>query len=347
MKLPLRSVRYIGTFPRHRTEAWTMIGQDGGQSIPVDGGTLFVFSDTLLAALSPHHPHSPVPPAFTDVTRGRGVFLANSAGIAAPASLTEAWANIRYFTGDDGFPREILPPLTRERAQRIRFWPEHGIFLDGKVYLYYLGIQTVDPNTIWGFRTLGTGLARLDPATGHAERVWLEDDWRLWKSSGDNAHFGVQVVRQDDYLYVFGSVGVGIFTGARLARVRVPDITRIDRYEYLASTEPRWSPSLESACDLGFSGSEYSVSFNPHLKRYLMFYVDSLDKALRVRTAEHLWGPYSEPEKITGVPHESTSELVYLGLEHPDFSQDGGRTMFISYCQPRFTSNSLLSIRLR
>lgn len=347
MKDSIQSVRYIGTFPRHRADQWVMVGQDGGQSIPLENGTLFVFSDTLLAALSRQHPHAPVPRPFTDVTRGQGVFLANSAGVSAPAPITEAWANIRYFTGEGGFPREILQPIARERAQRIRFWPVHGALVNGKVLLYYLGIQTVDASTIWGFRTLGTGIATLDPATGVAERVWFGDEWRLWKSFGDDAHFGVQVLRQDGYLYVFGSVRFGIFCTARLARVRPDEATIPGAYEYLASSEPEWSGDPERACDLGLCGGDYSVSFNPHLGQYVMFYVDGIDRMLKVRTAGAPWGPYSEPEKITGVPAEPESELVYLGFEHPDFSQDGGRTMFISYCQPRFTSNSLLRLQLR
>lgn len=348
MKGSIQSVRYIGTFPRHRAEAWVMVGQDGGQSIPLQDGTLFVFSDTLLAARGAlAHPRSPVPRPFTDVTGGQGVFLANSAGVAPPAPLTQAWAGIRYYTGEGGFPREILRPIAREQAQRIRFWPEHGALVDGKVLLYYLGIQTVDASTIWGFRTLGTGVATLDPATGETERVWFGDDWRLWKSPGDDAHFGVQVLRHDGYLYVFGSMRVGIFTLARLARVRPSEATSPGAYEYLTSTAPEWSGDLERACDLGVCANEYSVSFNPHLGRYVMFYVDIFDRMLTARTAEHPWGPYSEPEKITGVPAEPESELVYLGFEHPDFSQDGGRTLFISYCQPRFTSNSLIQVRLR
>jgi hypothetical protein len=349
MKLAIQSLRYIGTFPRRRGEVWMMVGQDGGQSIPTDGGTLFVFSDTLLAALSPQHPRSPVPRAFGQLGGERGVFLANTAGIAPRGrDLLAAWGGIRYYTDANGFPREILPPLQREQAQRIRFWPEHGVWLEGRVVLFYLGIQTVDPTTIWGFRTLGTGLATLDPASGGCERVWFGDDWRLWKPLRDDAHFGVQVLREDDYLYVFGSVRAGLFHRARLARVRPAEVAQPEAYEYLLSPQqPRWGGSLTEACDLGPCSGDYSVSFNEHVRRYLMFYVDSYEKQLMVRAAERLWGPYTMPATIVRLPHEPATELIYLGFEHPDFSLDAGRTVFVSYCQPRFTSNSLLNLRFR
>jgi hypothetical protein len=344
----IRSVRYIGTFPRASGGGWTMVGQDGGQSIPVGGETLFVFSDTLLAARSARHPDAPVPPGFRDVVKGRGVFLANTAGLAPSASLVEAWAGIRYFQGEDDFPREILRPLERERAQRIRFWPEHGVLVDGRVYLYYLGIQMIDPTSIWGFRTLGTGLAVLDPRSGACERLWFgDDDWRLWRSSGDDAHFGVQTLRDGGHLYVFGSVRAGPFTTARLARVPLAAVDRPEAYEHLVSDgpEPAWAPTSDDAADLGICGGDYSVSFNPYLELYLMVYVESYTKALMLRTAPRPWGPYSEPARVVGLPHEPESELAYLGFEHPDFSGDGGRTIYVSYCQPRFANNALVVVR--
>jgi len=347
MNPAIRSVRYMGTFPQHRTEQWVMIGQDGGQSISVDGGTLFVFSDTLLAALSDRFPDSPVLPAYSDVVEGQGVFLANSAGLATGSSLREAWANIEYYKAEDGYPREILRPVLRERAQQIRFWPEHGICVDGRVYLYYLGIRMVDPRSIWGFETLGTGIATLDPATGECDRVWFDDDWRIWGQTGDDTHFAVQVLRDGDYVYAFGSTRTGPFTTARLARAPIGELDRQDSYEYLLSTKPSWGRSLSDAFDLGLCSSDYSVSYNTHLGAYLMVYVDSYDMSLMLRTALHLWGPYSDPKRITGVPREDRTEMVYLGLEHPEFSEENGKNIYISYCQPRFENNSLLTVRFR
>jgi hypothetical protein len=347
MRSAIQSVRYVGTFPRERSERWRMIGQDGGQSIAVGDRVLFVFSDTLLAIQASKLERAPVPRAFAQLAGTHAAFLANCAGMTTGGRISDAWANIRYFMDPDGFPREILRPLGREQAQRIRFWPEHGIFLDGHVWLYYLGIQQHEPASIWGFRTLGTGLARLDPETGSCERLWFGDDWRVWPSVNDDTHFGVQVVQDGEYVYIFGSVRAGLYCTARLARVRCADIGSPEKYEYLTSGEPSWGASLQEALDLGPSGTDFSVSRNDHLGCYTMFYVDSYYKRLMFRSAPELWGPYSEPEVIIGVPHAKGTELVYLGFEHPDFRKDGGRSVFISYCQPRFTSNALVTLRFR
>lgn len=346
-KLPIRSIRYIGTFPRHRTEKWWMVGQDGGQSVTLEEGrTLFVFSDTLLAARASEHPHRPIPRQFAHELGPQGMFLANCAGVARSRDLQQAWAEIRYYSDTAGFPREMIEPIDRERLQKIRFWPEHGIELDGKVYLYYLGIQTTDPTTIWGFQTVGTGLAVVDPDTGDCQRLWWGDDWHLWKNRHDDFHFGVQVLAEEGWLYVFGSVRQGLFSHGRLARVRPGEIAKPRAYEYLASVEPSWSSELGEACDLGLCGADYSVSYNAHLGRYLMFFVDHYEKVLMLRTACRPWGPYADPIRVVGLPHEPASEMVYLGFEHPDFSKNGGRTVYVSYCQPRFVNNSLLTLEL-
>lgn len=344
----LRSSRSLGTVPREQTESWVLIGQDGGQSIALgEERHLFLFSDTLLAALALTHPEAPPPAAYAPGLGRQGVFLANSAGLAAGRDLLGALGSIRYYTDREGFPREILPPTAWERSRQLRFWPEHGVALDGKVYLYYLGVQTTDPNSIWGFQNAGTGLAVLDPETGGCQRVLRGGDWRLWPPVGDDFHFGVQVIRQGDTVYVFGAVRQGLTASARLARVAAAHITDPAAYEYLASPQPTWTPELAAAWDMGWSGNEFSVSWNEHLGRYLLLSVDEYQKTLVARTANALWGPFTPPYHAIELPHEPDSELIYLSFEHPQFRRRGGQQIFLSYCQPRFVRNSLLTLTFR
>lgn len=326
-----------------------MIGQDGGQSIRFGERTLFVFSDTLFRAAPAARPVRRGDSPFAAPLREREFFLANCAAVTEAREFSRALATLRYYVDDAGLPRQIFETGRREREEKIRFWPLHGIFHDGLIYLYFLGIRTVDPGTVWGFRNLGTGLARLDPETGACERLESGGDWRWWRPAADDARYGVQVIRRDRHLYVFGSVRRGLDCTARLARVGAGDLTRPAAYVYLASTgpEPRWSADPEAACDLGECGSDYSVSYNPHLGKYTLFYVDSHDKRLMLRTAGRLWGPYSPPQRLAGLPHEPASEMIYLGFEHPDFRQGGGRTTFLSYCQPRFLANAHVALTFR
>jgi hypothetical protein len=66
-----------------------------------------------------------------------------------------------------------------------------------------------------------------------------------------------------------------------------------------------------------------------------------------MRTADAMWGPYSDPAPIVAVPHGASSEMVYLAFEHSEFTRDDGETVFLSYCQPHFTNNSLLALKFR
>ncbi len=350
----VRSVRQLGAYPNHRTDSWLMVGQDGGQSIAIGEKTLFVFSDTLMAArraLQGRAAPSPIP---TSQVTGQGIFLANCAALAptdAP-TMRAALAGLRYYQDAEEIPREILSPSDDERAAGLRFWPEHGIFLDGKVYLYYLGIETLDHSSVWAFRNRGAGLAVLDPETGVAEIVRRDDDWNLWPAAGDadDVHFGVQVVKEGAYVYVFGSVRRQVYTTtARLARVAAASIANPDAYEFFGGEggAPCWTAERTAARDLGVCSDEYSVSYNPYLGRYVMVYTYAYHKTLWLRTASMLEGPYGAPLAVGVLPSRASSELAYLAWEHPTFCENDGETIYISYSQPHFTPNGLLALRFR
>ena len=349
----LRSSRYMGLFPQTRTPRYCVAGQDGGQSIALGtngGKTLFLFSDTLLLAPGEHRDraHAPVPMALPAGTES--LFLANCAAVAQGSDIRAALASMKYYEDAEGLPLEILQPDSRERFRGMRFWPEHGICLDGRVFFYYLGVQTIDPTSIWGFRVLGAGIAELNPATGETRRVVVRGDTLLWRNPGTDFHFGVQVVAQDGWVFVFGSARDGIQSHARLARVRPEFIADRASYEYLASQHPisqhpMWSPRFADSCSLGPAAAEFSVSWNASLGKYTMIYVEEYCKRVMLRTADYLWGPYSEPLDLIGVPHQAGSDLVYLGFEHAGFRQDDGRRIFLSYCEPHFSPSSLLTLR--
>ena len=290
--IPIQTTRFLGPVPHPTTEDWFIIGQDGGQSIAMGERTLFVFSDSLISTTK--RPDSPIgmPCPFPTPLQGQGFFLPNCAGVTTERNLSGALAGLNYFEGEQGLPRPLLLPTEQEKAFRLRFWPEHGILIDGKVYLYYLGIKTIDPSSMWGFQNVGTGLAMLEPDTGVCTRLYHDRDWRLWRMRADDFHLGVQVIHEEEFLYVFASVREGVTSTARLARVRWDCITEPEAYQFLSSSKPTWTSRLTDACSLGGCSSDYSVSYNAYLGKYLMVYVDEYDKVLVLRTSDHIWGPF-------------------------------------------------------
>jgi hypothetical protein len=339
----IRSSRWLGTFPHTRTELWVLVGQDGGQSVDLGPSTLFLFSDTLLAPLQAVPGRAGSPPPFRFQADGPCHFLANSAGVASGPDLRGALASLRYLCHDDGFPRELLEPTLEERGARLRFWPQHGVYLDEQVYLWYLGIQATG-ETMWEFRNRGVGLAVLDPGSGDCRRLRRGGDWRLWHPTSDDLHFGVQALELGGHLYVFGSRRRDQRVGALLGRVPPEAIADPAAYRYLQPATGRWVSDLREAGSLGVCGADYSVSFNAYLGNYLMTFVDSFTKQLFIRLADDICGPYSPPRLVGRLPHRPSSELIYIGFEHPKYAADGGRRVYVSYCQPSFTPNSLLEL---
>jgi hypothetical protein len=337
----IRSACHLGRFPTLSGPGWALVGQDGGQSIPLDEGWLFVFSDTLLAAARPV-PGSAPPPARRPPGRGYLGILANTAARAQSPDLQQALAGLDYFLDDRSAPREILPSSADERREGIRFWPQHGLLVNGSVVLFYLGVRAVTGST-WGFVIEGTGLAVLDPGTGECRRLVRRGDWIFWPPRTDDLHFGVHVLREGELAYVFASRRRSLQVTAQLARVEVGRLSQPGAYRYLASTEPRWTRRQSESCDLGPCGSQFSVSFNGHLRRYLMTYVDILDGGLYLRAADAPWGPYSDPYRVAQMPRQKEA---YLGFEHASFAGEDGRRILISYCEPRFSQSSLVAVRL-
>jgi Domain of unknown function (DUF4185) len=327
-------VHFLGYAAQTCGPGWRLVGQDGGQSIPLhDGGSLFLFSDTLLAP--------------TDAASQRGWFLGNCAAIApsSPAStLGSAMTRLEYFADTACRPREILEPTVLERAAGYRFWPEHGLDIGGKVTFFYIGIRQYDPRGTWGFEEAGAGLAVFDPVTGHCHRILNGNDWRPWPNLPSECHCGVQLLPVDSTVYVFCSRVDGLCNNAYLARVHQAHLERPDAYEFFGG-RGGWAGNPEQAEPIATCGSEYSVAFNAWLGCYLMVYVDAHGKQLCLRTAPNPWGAWSDVLSAGVVPHSEAARLVSIGFHHPQFDLDGGRTIFVSYSQPHFTQNALIEIR--
>lgn len=342
--ISIARLRWIGQVRQARTGDWVLVGQDGGQSVHCGNEVLFFFSDTLLVRTGNREAKSD-PAAPVPVLPGMNtLFLANCAGRSREPDVHKAFTSVAYYSDDQGLPREILPADSRERFRMLRFWPEHGIFIDGQIYFYYLGIQTINPESVWGFRVLGTGLAVLDSQTGVCERAKHRGDWVFWRNEADDFHFGAQVLAYEEWIYVFGSTRSGIQSHGLLARVRPDRIKDPGSYEYLLSHEPRWTSYAGDATSLGPVAAEYSVGYNDYLEKYTLLYLEEYSKVLYLRISDRIWGPYSEPMRLFRIPTRSTSELAYIGFEHEPFRRDGGRSVFVSYCQPYFSKTCLVAV---
>ena len=318
----MRSARVVGQAPRLAGARWRMVGQDGGQSIPLKKGLLFVFADTLLApADMPVHLHA------RELIEGRtGVFLGNCAAVAKEASsLLEAMSSLDYLSDEWGRPRELLETTALERLAGWRLWPQHGIALRDKVYLYYIAIKPGAEGGLWDYEHQGTGLAVIDLARGTCDRLRWADEWRFWPEIPGTVHLGVQVLRVETWVYVFASRQDGLEFRAFVCRVREEAFENPGSYEFLqnhlGNGAACWGRDWRESLTLGECGREFSVSWNAFLGAYLMVYLDPFGRSLQMRLAEQPYGPFGPPVAVTGsVPTDPRTELVSLGFEHPQYA---------------------------
>jgi len=333
-----------------------MIGQDGAFSIPMPNQTLWFFGDTLIGERVPGESlwfpgGQPLPP---ESMSGKGTiqYMFCNTGLLVPDNGIKVVLNdYRYILDESGKLKTLIPLLQDEDQDKDRIWCQHGVFIDGKLYLSFIKVRMLPHGFLTGsdddskllpvnFEIIGSGLVAGDPQTWIFKRLLKADDYIWWPKNAP--HFGSSIlsVPDDDQLYFYGvltdSSGV---QRCYIARVEMNDIEDYTKYEYLSSTNPEWSKDIQDAVSI-FSDapSEVSVSYNPYLKRYLAVHSFMTSAKIVGRTALNPWGPWSEPVELCTVNVDDSvkipySRLIYAGKEHPELAEDNGKTIYITYIE--------------
>jgi len=116
-----------------------------------------------------------------------------------------------------------------------------------------------------------------------------------------------------------------------LARVAFADILDKTAWTFY-SGNGLWSPDSTQAKVVFHGNDMMSVSFNPYLNRYMAVYSEPLAAKAMLRTATKPEGPWSEPVALFTVDApENAHGWVYDFLAHPEYSQDNGRIIYVTY----------------
>jgi len=152
-----------------------------------------------------------------------------------------------------------------------------------------------------------------------------------WDGDSNFIQFGVvqPFSDSDDYIYLL-STPSGRFGSCYLSRVAPENILNISSYEYYTETstlnEPIWSTNEEDAA-LVFSApvGEVSVMWNEYLEKWTAFYTDNIAFSIVLRTADYLWGPWSDEVTIVD---DSEYPYLYGSFIHPDLVENDGETVY-------------------
>jgi hypothetical protein len=290
--------------------------QDGGQAVPVEGGTLWLFGDTFLGDASADGPHR------SDIAGSLGATVA-----FLPAGSVDLPPRLEYFAHADGRAADPLSLLPGESPDRHRLWPAGGVAVGARTYLYYSVIEKTGETGPWNFRGLGGGLAVSNGPMDSFARLQPGGDWRFPVEP-------IQVVREADTLYLLevSSDPKGLILG----RVAADRIEEPSAYEFL--TEGGWSASRAGVkVILREAYGQVSAAWIPAKGRYLLATSSDFFHPLEIqlREARSLWGPWSEPCRIA-VPDlpGKTTNLLYGTFLHPELGPGGPEPRLVAtFCR--------------
>jgi hypothetical protein len=123
---------------------------------------------------------------------------------------------------------------------------------------------------------------------------------------------------------------------------RVPQALYRQRAAYTFWDGTGWSLDATKAAKVALAGTGaegsgglggLTVSYNPHLRTFLMVHSEAFRHDLMVRTAPSPQGPWSTPTHID-VPDALSGPFGnYSAREHPEFRSADGRTIFLTYAR--------------
>ncbi|MDX8446064.1 DUF4185 domain-containing protein [Mesorhizobium captivum] len=192
-------------------------------------------------------------------------------------------------TGPDGAAKELIRSRKIDGDEKTVI-PTQGISLGGRIYLHYMSVRH------WG-------LTGGNWTVGHSGLAYSDDDGQTWAAPAGatwREACGFEqvafIMAKDGFLYSFG-IPEGRFGGVRLRRVGREHILTPDAYEYWDGTKWEADPKT-AAVVVPAPAGELSVAWSEPHHRWLMMYLDETRRAVVLRTATTLTGPWSDAQEV-------------------------------------------------
>jgi len=331
-ELVIGTVRDIGTVSRHPA----ILKRDCGFSALFQGQSVWLFGDTLLETPNAENQR----------------MISNSLSCTFDIDAGDNLAGFAPMVDEVGAPAPLLPLTEEEEIFNERhagvpceeepcgtawhLWPGTIVVDEGKgwAYVFYrkVLVERGSPN----FQHMGHSLAVWKDVSDSAERPvfnLLEPYPTLLFGENDKAGFGSAALVLDKEVFIYGcELGENPLTKpCKLARVPMADILDRSAWAFYAGNG-EWSPEVSRSKEIFDGNDMMSVFFDSYLNRFVAIYSAHLGSTAMIRTAPHPEGPWSEPVELFSVQApENLNGWVYDFLAHPEFSQDNGRIIYVTY----------------
>lgn len=330
-ELQIKSIRDLGAIDTSTAVA----KRDCGYSVDFQGRSVWVFGDT-----------------FLDINNQENrSMLCNSWIATYDTDAGDGLAGFSEKVDDVGAPVEFFP-LTE--AEQLYNQKHSGKDCEEKPcnahWAIWPGAMVVDKNKGWAY--IFYRKVHVEPGhfnfyhVGHSLAIWknyheaaerpvfdiLEDYPTLFFSEGENG-FGSAAFVEGHMLYVYGCelMEETLAKPCRIARVPIAEVLKRSAWRFY-DKQGKWSPEVAEAA-LPFTASEMmSVFYVPYLQRYVAIYSEPMADKAMIRTARSPEGPWSKAKQLFQA-EASTSETgwVYDALAHPEFSEEDGRVIYVTY----------------
>lgn len=209
------------------------------------------------------------------------------------------------------------------------YWPGHG-FVDGNKLYVFQTLMYLGSGDMWGFRYETTHILEYNlPA------LELVKTTPIPFSGSEDIHYGMAVLKTDDYLYIYAQVDIRNDMDP-ISEVQVARSTMNNLYtswEYY--TGSGWSTDASAAAKLeGLASVPMSSQFNVFKLRdkYVLLTQKKTFNSGEIYTfiADTPYGPWRNKQLIFKTYEQNTPHLfTYNAMAHPQFEKDG--MILISY----------------
>ena len=317
-ELVVERVVDLGQLPQPST---TVVGRDGGPAGLLGGRILWTFGDTFLQARNPVD--------NSNVLSATGGW----SSVDAPLVLTQP-------VDAGGFPAQLIPYTAAELAQNQTapldgwaLWP--GTMIDTGDAEGLVIFQRIKRSNGTGYDSMGVGTARIAVDATVATRVAGD----LF-APPEPLFMPQSVVNGMVYALACNSVGF-LNIGCKMGRAPVAAAGTRAAYMFFDGSD--WQADITRAkVTIDGLGGTPTISWNPHLGRFLAITGRILSSTVQLRTANLIEGPWSAPVEIAASADGSTGIFAptsadasnYVIIEHPELRSADAREIVISYSRP-------------
>jgi len=316
-----------------------ILERDGNYSTTINGVSYWAFDDTALSKPN---------------ASGQN-FIDNSLSVATSLDASTGITLNKDQVDSSGVPERFIPFTAGEVnfdtthnsshctaaahcGASLALWPGPIVYDSASKTVIVPFGEIVRGGGISGFPSVGAGLS-----TGTVlANGYLSMTRPVQNPAGANptlmwgAHeqaFTDEAFIQNRYYYAYGGKGVFVTTEELLARVPIAQLLQKSAWTYYAGNGV-WSGNVADAVDVfdgGAAGS--SVFYDAYLGEWVAIYSGNFTNSVYYRVANAPEGPWSDQALLfTGLAgYQGNAD--YAAHAHPEFSPDGGMTIYVDYVQ--------------